>query len=188
MVCSFLIVCHLFKDWFYFGIFQTVGKEELDRGLLKLRYMNRATTCLFPFMIGTGMSVVWDAFFVLSLFISSKFCSNEIKLKLNFGLFILEILSLIQILLEWSFYYPMRYFLRKSHCVKSVRIRSYYSVGLVKKMKLFKSFGHIIQNIMLYIIWSQIFNKEYHNEAYFSIFQYLLMSRKLTTSVRNWFN
>ena len=52
----------------------------------------------FPLMKGTGMSVAWNAFSGLSLFISSKVCSNETKLKLNLGL-LLEILSLIQILL-----------------------------------------------------------------------------------------
>ena len=57
-------------------------------------------TSLFPLMIGTGMPVVSDAFFRLSLFISSKVYSNETKLKLNFELLILEILSLIQIILE----------------------------------------------------------------------------------------
>ena len=56
-------------------------------------------------MIGTGMPVVSDAFFGLSLFISSKVCSNETKLKLNFELLILEILSLIQNILEWSSYF-----------------------------------------------------------------------------------
>ena len=101
--------------------FKTAEKKELDRELLKLRYMNRAMTCLFPLMIGSGMSVVWDAFFV-SLFISSKFCSNEIKLKLNFGLFILEILSLAQILLEWCFYFLMVISTIFSPLVKNVKI------------------------------------------------------------------
>ena len=56
-------------------------------------------TSLFPLMIGTGMPVVSDVFFGLSLFVSSKVCSNETKLKLNFELSVLEILSLIQIIL-----------------------------------------------------------------------------------------
>ena len=38
--------------------FKPVGKEELDRELLKLRYMNRATTSLFPLMIATAMPAV----------------------------------------------------------------------------------------------------------------------------------
>ena len=61
-------------------------------------------------MIGTGMSVVRDAFSGLSLFISSKVCSNEKnKIKLNFGL-LLEILSLIHIILGWSLYFLIETF------------------------------------------------------------------------------
>ena len=75
-------------------------KEELDEELLKLWYMNRAMASLVPSNTGTGMFVIWDAFFELSLFISSKVSLNEIKLKLNFGLFILEILSLT--LFRWE--------------------------------------------------------------------------------------
>ena len=39
--------------------------------------MNRAMTSFFPLMIGTGMSVVSDSSFGLTLFISSKVFSNE---------------------------------------------------------------------------------------------------------------
>ena len=63
-----------------------------------------------PLMMGTGMSVIWDVFFRLSLFISSKICSNETKLKLNFGLLILEILSLAQIIFGWFLYFSMKAF------------------------------------------------------------------------------
>ena len=66
---------------------------------------------LFPLMTGTGMSVVWNAFFELSLFISSNVCSNETKLKINFGLLILEFLSLTQIILRWSLYFSMEAFI-----------------------------------------------------------------------------
>ena len=99
---SFVI---LFKDRYYLGIYQTSWKKKLDRELLKLWCTNRAMTSFFPLMIVTGMPVVSDAFFRLSLFISSKVCSNETKLKLNFELLILEILSLIQIIPEWSSYF-----------------------------------------------------------------------------------
>ena len=64
--------------------------------------MNRTMTALFLLMIGTGMSVVWDAFFRIK-FLSTKVCSN--KTKLNFGLLILEILSLIKTTLGWSSYF-----------------------------------------------------------------------------------
>ena len=60
---------------------------------------------VFPLMIGTGMSVVWDAFLGSSLFISSKFCSNKTNLKINFELFVFEILFLTQIILGWSLYF-----------------------------------------------------------------------------------
>ena len=72
--------------------------------------MNRAKTSLFRLMIGTGMFVVWDIFFRLSLFISSKICANETKLKLNFGLFVFKILSIRQTVLGWSLYFSMEPF------------------------------------------------------------------------------
>ena len=73
--------------------FKPDGKE-LDKELLKLKYVNEAITSTFPLMIETAIYLAWD---VTGLFISSKVCSNETKLKLNlklnFGLFILKILS-----------------------------------------------------------------------------------------------
>ena len=92
------------KTGLTFTYFKLVGKEELERELLKLRYTNRAVSPLFPLMIGTGMPAVWDAFFGLCLFISCKVCSNETNLKLNFGLFIFEISSLIQNYLNYTFH------------------------------------------------------------------------------------
>ena len=77
--------------------------------------MSSAMASLFPLMIGSGMSIGWDAFSELSLFISSKACSNETKLKLNFGLFILEILSSTQITFGWSLDFSMETFTLSAH-------------------------------------------------------------------------
>lgn len=38
--------------------YKAAGKEELDKNMLKLRYMNRTIISLFPLMIGTVMHVV----------------------------------------------------------------------------------------------------------------------------------
>ena len=74
--------------------------------------MNSAMASLFPLMIGSGMSIGWDAFSELSF--SPKACSNETKLKLNFGLFILEILSSTQ-WSGWSLDLSMETFTLSAH-------------------------------------------------------------------------
>ena len=102
---SLLVLPSFLKTGITWAYFKPVGKEKLDRELLKLSYKNRAMASLFPLMIGTGMSVVWDGILGSSLFISSKFCSDKTNLKINFELFVFEILFLMQIILGWSLYF-----------------------------------------------------------------------------------
>ena len=77
--------------------------------------MNRAIISLLSLMIGTGITVVRDAFLGLSLFTSSKTSSNEIKVRLNFGLFTFNILFSTKTVFIWSSYFSMEAFTLFAH-------------------------------------------------------------------------
>lgn len=64
-VWFFLSVLPSFLKIAFISIYyKAAGKEELDKNMLKLRYMNRTIISLFPLMIGTVMHVVWDGLFL----------------------------------------------------------------------------------------------------------------------------
>ena len=102
-----LILSSLYMTGLKSAYFKPFGKEELDRELLKLWYMSRTKISLFSLIIEAGVPEVWDAFFGLGLFYLRSIQIKR-KLRQNFKLFILEILSLIQIILGLSLHFSMK--------------------------------------------------------------------------------
>ena len=102
-----LILSSLYMTGLKSAYFKPFGKEELDRELLKLWYMSRTKISLFSLIIEAGVPEVWYAFFGLGLFYLRSIQIKR-KLRQNFKLFILEILSLIQIILGLSLHFSMK--------------------------------------------------------------------------------
>ena len=69
--------------------------------------MSRTKISLFSLIIEAGVPEVWNAFFGLGLF-HVRSIQIKRKLRQNFKLFILEILSLIQIILGSSLHFLMK--------------------------------------------------------------------------------
>ena len=85
--------------------FNAVGKEELDNKLLKLGKTYNDTRSLFSVIVLIVMSVACQAFLGFEFLTPFKVSFRQTNLKLNFWLFILIILFLINVILRWPLYF-----------------------------------------------------------------------------------